>query len=122
MRYSYAWEVTDADYAGVTYYNAEKHPLVGRYVAYRRSRDGVPWIVKGRVSLHKIQAEDDELVPLPDGRFSLATQLPASRFTGASVAGLVVGAMGCFIFALYLRRWLRERKALASQPGQDMIA
>ena len=46
----------------------------------------------------------------------------ASRFHSASIAGLVVGAMGCFIFGLYLRRWLRERKALASQPEQDMIA
>jgi hypothetical protein len=46
----------------------------------------------------------------------------ASRFHGASIAGQIVGAMGCFIFGLYLRRWLRERKALASQPGQDMIA
>jgi len=45
-----------------------------------------------------------------------------SRFTWQSVAGLVVGAMGCFIFGLYLRTWLRERRALASQPEQDMIA
>jgi len=35
----------------------------------------------------------------------------ASRFHPASVAGIVVGAMGCFIFGLYLKRWLRERKA-----------
>jgi hypothetical protein len=35
----------------------------------------------------------------------------ASRFHGASVAGLVVGAMGCFIFSLYLRRWVKERRA-----------
>jgi hypothetical protein len=34
-----------------------------------------------------------------------------SRLTGASVAGLVVGAMGVFIFGLYLRAWMRERKA-----------
>jgi hypothetical protein len=46
----------------------------------------------------------------------------ASRFHPASIAGLVVGAMGVFIFGLYLRRWLVERKALASQPEQDMIA
>jgi hypothetical protein len=45
-----------------------------------------------------------------------------SRFHGASIAGIVVGAMGCFIFGLYLRGWLRERKALAGQPEQDMIA
>jgi hypothetical protein len=37
----------------------------------------------------------------------------ASRYHAASVAGLVVGAMGSFIFGLYLRRWLRERKAAA---------
>jgi len=52
----------------------------------------------------------------------LVLDTTASRFHGASVAGLVVGAMGCFIFGLYLRAWLGERKALASQPPQDMIA
>jgi len=35
----------------------------------------------------------------------------SSRFHPASLAGIVVGAMGCFIFGLYLRRWLREKKA-----------
>ena len=44
----------------------------------------------------------------------IAIDSSASRlFTGASIAGLVVGAMGCFIFGLYLRRWLREGKAAA---------
>jgi hypothetical protein len=33
-----------------------------------------------------------------------------SRFTGASVAGLVVGAMGAFVFAVALRHWLGERR------------
>ncbi|MHC5059005.1 MAG: hypothetical protein ACYTKD_30490 [Planctomycetota bacterium] len=33
------------------------------------------------------------------------------RLTGGSVAGLFVGAMGVFIFGLYLRRWLCERRA-----------
>jgi len=41
----------------------------------------------------------------------------ASRFTGASVAGLVVGAMGCFIFGLYLRRWLRDRNTAFTTEG-----
>jgi len=36
----------------------------------------------------------------------------ASRFTGASVAGLVVGAMGMFIFALALRDWLGGRGSI----------
>jgi hypothetical protein len=39
--------------------------------------------------------------------------LPLTRFTGESIAGLVVGAMGVFIFGLYLRRWVRERKTAA---------
>jgi hypothetical protein len=34
-----------------------------------------------------------------------------SRFHLASVAGLVVGAMGVFVFGLYLRRWVKERGA-----------
>lgn len=37
-----------------------------------------------------------------------------SRWTGASVAGLVVGAMGAFIFALHLRRWLGVRRLTAT--------
>jgi hypothetical protein len=35
----------------------------------------------------------------------------ASRFHPASIAGLVVGTMGVFIFGLYLRRWVKERRA-----------
>jgi hypothetical protein len=53
---------------------------------------------------------------------NLILHTTASRLTGASIAGLVIGAMGCSIFGLYLRRWLRERNALASEPGRDMIA
>ena len=30
--------------------------------------------------------------------------------------------VGCLIFGLYLGRWLIKRKALASEPSQDMIA
>ena len=56
------------------------------------------------------------------GRHVVLVEATASRFHPASIAGLVVGAMGVFIFSLYLRGWLRERKALASQPGRDMMA
>jgi len=37
----------------------------------------------------------------------------ASRFHPASIAGIVVGAMGVFVFVfgLYLRRWVKERRA-----------
>jgi len=35
----------------------------------------------------------------------------ASRFHPASIAGLVVGAMGVFVFTVALRHWLGERRA-----------
>ncbi|MHC5056349.1 MAG: hypothetical protein ACYTKD_16745 [Planctomycetota bacterium] len=40
-----------------------------------------------------------------------------SRWTGASVAGLVVGAMGVVIFTLHLRRWLSVRRGPAGSEG-----
>ena len=41
---------------------------------------------------------------------SLSLDKTASRFHGASVAGLVVGAMGVFVFTVALRHWLGERR------------
>ncbi len=35
----------------------------------------------------------------------------ASRLHGASIAGLVVGAMGVFVFTVALRHWLNQRRA-----------
>ena len=37
----------------------------------------------------------------------------SSRFTGASITGLVVGAAGVFVFAFFLVRWLRRRHPAA---------
>jgi len=42
---------------------------------------------------------------------TLLLDTAASRFHPASVAGLVVAAMGMFVFGLYLRSWLHERRA-----------
>jgi len=70
-------------------------------------------VIRGRVEASDWFFIDEEAVRV---------NATASRFHGASIAGFVVGAMGCFIFGLYLRRWLRERKALASEPSGDMIA
>ena len=39
----------------------------------------------------------------------------ASRLTWRSITGLVVGAMGVFVFAVYLRHWLKERRASGEQ-------
>ncbi|MHC4503055.1 MAG: hypothetical protein ACYTFI_07110 [Planctomycetota bacterium] len=52
------------------------------------------------------------------GRFTLSpddltgpyVDVGASRFTGASIAGLLVGAMGVFVFTVALRHWLGERR------------
>ncbi|MHC4247894.1 MAG: hypothetical protein ACYS9X_02075 [Planctomycetota bacterium] len=51
----------------------------------------------------------------PDGPYRgyPAVDPHARRPAAETIAGLVVGAMGCFVFGLYLRRWLGERKAVA---------
>ena len=48
-----------------------------------------------------------------DGRFGWRIHAMSSRFTGASIAGLVVGAMGVFVFSVALRHWLNQRRAAA---------
>jgi hypothetical protein len=43
-------------------------------------------------------------------RMGVRIDTAASRLTGASVTGLVVGAMGVFVFAVALRHWLGEHR------------
>ena len=115
-----------------------EHSLVGRYACVRGNRrlvkDGSLHVERTTSSGHEYarvwlgeSAHDWRGMPIPVtafGRVRLLDEIrasgirhlavwvdgTASRFHPASVAGLVVGAMGCFIFGLYLRRWLRERK------------
>ncbi|MHC4248687.1 MAG: hypothetical protein ACYS9X_06115 [Planctomycetota bacterium] len=98
-------------YTGMDFLADHNDPGIVVYVTVPGSStlapDGTGMLVRGRVEVEKD---------------ALGVDPTRSRFTGVSVAGLVVGAMGVFIFGLYLRRWLIERKALAGQPGQDMIA
>jgi len=47
-----------------------------------------------------------------------AVDTTATRLTGASIAALVVGAMGVFVFTVALRHWLGERRASAA-PAED---
>jgi hypothetical protein len=114
MRYSYAWELTSADLR-VEDVDAEAHRLVGRYVRVRPGKldevDG-----RGRVEMLRLPPSSSG----GDVESFLFVLPTASRFHPASIAGLLVGAMGCFIFGLYLRSWLRERKALACGLPQDM--
>ncbi len=43
----------------------------------------------------------------------------ASRLTGASIAGLAVGAMGVFVFGAALRHWLNQRRRFGDpEPGR----
>jgi hypothetical protein len=46
----------------------------------------------------------------PSGRALVGVDTRSPRISGSAIAGLVVGAMGCFIFGLYLRRWLKARR------------
>jgi hypothetical protein len=42
----------------------------------------------------------------------------SSRLHGASIAGLVVGAMGVFVFAAALRHWLNRRRAFHVETAE----
>jgi hypothetical protein len=48
----------------------------------------------------------------------LGIDTTASRFTGATIAGLVVGAMGAFVFGAALGHWLNRRRAFGAQAPE----
>jgi hypothetical protein len=59
-------------------------------------------IYRGRVDFKVMAREIDPTVAIVDPS--------ASRFHSASIVGLVVGAMGLFVFCLYLWSWSPERR------------
>jgi hypothetical protein len=68
------------------------------FAARQRPQEGTRLVLHGRVG---------------QSPYSIAFHVfdtTASRFHPASVAGLVVGAMGLFVFGTALRQYLRERK------------
>jgi len=134
MRYSYAWEVAPSDLGGCDaawvdrYVELEGSLAEGDHevMAHIEGRDGDLGTlvmlgegnilagggtvsVKGRVIDASFSFSPELGKPIALKMLGVNNTL--SRFTGASVAGIVVGAMGCFIFGLYLRAWLGERKA-----------
>ena len=146
MRYSYAWDVTPDELWELKrqWHRAGRYPAEELYVqvpgTLRTWDDGSETLGHLDQSDGAIQVFRRDETPLPGttlrvvlkGRLSNIDEFgggymcpvvdaTASRFHPASIAGLVVGAMGCFIFGLYLRRWLVDRKALARLPGRDMI-
>ena len=98
VRYSYCW---DLDLSIPWGPGAEKR-FSGAYV--RTYYDAA--VRTGR--LHVNNVSDDWL---PPNTYEVFVDEDASRLHGASVAGLVVGAMGVFVFAVALRHWLRERRS-----------
>jgi hypothetical protein len=74
----------------------------GRSIVERLGRAGSMCVVRvvGRVSIK----------PKKTTGITMRLRAEASRFTGASIAGLVVGAMGVFVFTVALRHWLGERR------------
>ena len=80
---------------------------------------GRPLPVRGRVLYNFTYRHDvhpEYLRVIFDGPIIDTT---ASRFTGASIAGLVVGAMGVFVFAVALRHWLNQRGAFHVQTAES---
>jgi hypothetical protein len=144
MRYSYCWEIRPRTFVRAISEPDERYPLRDRYICLRATvvdtaENHGPITSRYVRLLADIDDPNLQWAWYSDEPIALGTtkhrcrirhtrhghsevDAPAGRFTSASIAGLVVGAMGCFIFGLYLRGWLRERKALARQPGQDMIA
>jgi len=134
MRYSYAWDFRVQDVWTVEGASGEASPRLtceDRYtamsgtvlqtwspeevvlLAYEDGPMRTVIVLGPHERLHEGDAVSfrGRMAVTDSGYFSPSVNTAASRFHPASIAGLVVGAMGCFIFGLYLRRWLRERKA-----------
>ncbi len=57
----------------------------------------------------KVTVFEGRVVPVTIG-IGCHIDATASRFHGASIAGLIVGAMGVFVFTVALRHWVGERR------------
>jgi hypothetical protein len=68
------------------------------------------------VAPHNAMYLEGRFLFLPD-IVNLCFDFTASRWHGASITGLVVGAMGVFVFTLYLRTWLKERSVRLEEAG-----
>jgi hypothetical protein len=67
-------------------------------------------VFRGRVCVASFGGPEALTTPV-----TLAVDATASRFHPASIAGLVVGAMGAFVFAVALGHWLGERRRLREE-------
>ncbi|MHC4252370.1 MAG: hypothetical protein ACYS9X_24895 [Planctomycetota bacterium] len=79
--------------------NPDAYVVIGYPLKRALPEDGAMLCISGRVGF--CSGEIDALVLWPD----------ESRWRPEAIAGLVVSAMGVFIFVLHLHRWLKERGA-----------
>jgi hypothetical protein len=122
-RYSYAWDVTDTFRFPDTP-SLGPGRLVGRYVEVRRGPDSDrhSTIYHGDVYPYEERSllRDVVFVRHDPGLFVVIVHRGEGR--QALSRRKWKGPMGCFIFGLYLRRWLVERNALAGGTPRNMIA
>jgi hypothetical protein len=128
MRYSYAWDVTRLDLEGDNPHQARWHD---RYVRFHLREAPFGWhitskdpriIMPAYTGYPSLDVERrPELPSCWPGRAWLCENkvlivfLDAGRWHEASIAGLVVGAMGVFVFTVAFRHWFGERRKFRGQ-------
>ena len=135
MRYSYAWGVRPGDLWVLDRVGSRADSAyAGRYVTLRgllvRNYGEAVFMECG--TGHVVTASlpgGQELAQTADGEASVSgrvsrndypktyyifpfVDVAASRLHGASITGLIVGAMGVAVFVMCLRTWVKERNAL----------
>jgi hypothetical protein len=142
FRYTHCWEARPDDFRGKVL--DPDHPLLGRYVRLRGElvpRPGTsatnyafvretgrqteaPEAVAVRVPFGPYEHRNGEVAfeGRPDWRPTrtgarLVLETRTGPWTGQTVAGLVVGAMGVFVFGTAVRHWLRERRRFRESAG-----
>jgi hypothetical protein len=72
--------------------------------------------IRGRLALHE---ENGKWEGVRRRTWRMQLDPDARRLAGPSIAGLVVGAKGLFVFAVALRHWLSERRAFRVETAED---
>jgi hypothetical protein len=106
------------------------YPPHTEYMKTRGRRRWVTYVDKGNGNWNGVNVFVEDPVPVGE-TVSLAGRVvfdaptgyvcvdgTVSRFTGASIAGLVVGAMGVFVFTVALRHWLNQRRTFGVQTAE----
>jgi hypothetical protein len=98
---------------GYSLEGAEFTPTGGQPFLVLLAKRGIPNDERKRWVPGRLWMDVDGRVGL-DARvfgYSFNFEVGSARLTGESIAGLVVAAMGVFVFGLYLRSYMAQRKA-----------